>query len=98
MRQQISQIKEYEELKNELTALVELESQSTDIRELAKLGFKKLLIVQDFCKIDEKLIELSQDKRKVSDYLSEILLFEAKRLAFKEEALNSASQVQETSL
>ena len=98
MRQTSSAIKQYDDLQQELRALIELESQTTDNKELAKLGFKKLLIVQDFCKIDEKLIELSQDKKRASDYLSGILLFEAKRLAFKEEALGTLQQVQETSL
>ncbi len=57
--------------------------------ERSKQSLKKLLITKRFAKIDEDIIQLGKERlsnHNSGEFFSDILLFEAKRLAFKEEA------------
>jgi|GEM_PF-3231691 len=64
----------------------------------AKLSLTKLLITKKFSAIDEEILELSRQRRNsnAGEFFSDILLFEAKRLAFKEEALKCQTPANQT--
>ncbi len=59
----------------------------TNAADRSKNSLKKLLLAKRFTKIDEEILSLAKDRKteSVGEFFSDILLFEAKRLAFKEE-------------
>ena len=80
-------IEQYERITEEFKQHNEMSANSSDLVEACKIGLKKLRLAKQFSKIDENLIEISMKKECVKDFFSGILTLEAKRLAFKEEAL-----------
>ena len=75
------------------------ESSSSSPIERSKLSLKKLLITKRFARIGEDIIQLGQERNtnhNSGEFFSDILLFEAKRLAFKEEALKCQTTIDQT--
>ena len=77
----------FEKIKEELATENDLSNQCSDVATACKIGFRKLRLAKEFSQIDEKLINLSNSDKGSMDFFSGILSLEAKRLAFKEEAL-----------
>ncbi len=84
-------VSKYDQLRDELRIENDLTNQTSDLITACKIGLRKLRLAKDFSTIDEKLIEISGNKEN-TDYFSGILSLEAKRLAFKEEALKCQKQ------
>lgn len=92
------QLAAYSELLSMLETL-NLESQQTqDKAELARLSLTKLLITKRFASIDEEILEISKQRMSANagEFFSDILVFEAKRLAFKEAANQCQKQANQT--
>lgn len=81
----------YDKLIEEIIVENELARQSSDLDKLCKIGLRKLRLTKEFAQIDEKILEVSGSDSSTSDFFSEILYFESKRLTFKEEALKCES-------
>ncbi len=92
------QLAAYSELLSTLEALNLRSQQTQDKAELAKLSLTKLLITKRFANIDEEILEISKQRMSANagEFFSDILVFEAKRLAFKEAANQCQKQANQT--
>ncbi len=65
---------------------------SGSVVQRSKLSLRKLIISRRFANIDRAILDLNLSKAaKTGDFFSNVLLFEAQRLAFKEETLKCQS-------
>lgn len=90
-------LQKYHDLIDELAEQNKLSETTLDTAEKCKIGFRKLFITKKFSQIDEKIYRLGAEKSTDdnSSFFSAILLFESKRLAFKEEALKCPSLIKQ---
>ena len=86
-------LEKYEMLKEEFKIENDLGSIALDPIKACRIGLRKMRLAKEFIGIDEKLIKISTNKAH-EDFFSAILSLEAKRLAFKEEAIKCLDKVQ----
>ncbi len=92
------QLQPYTQLLEELSNANNESRLATSSSDKARLSLSKLLITKRFSAIDEEILELSRQRRNTNagEFFGDILLFEAKRLAFKEEALKCQTHANQT--
>lgn len=88
----IEKLNKFDKLISEFVEENELSQQSKDLIKSCKIGFRKLRIAKEFSNIDEELLKVSSSGTLSTDFFSNILFLESKRLAFKEEALKCHNQ------
>jgi hypothetical protein len=76
-----------------------IDSGSARVETACKLGLQKLVVARNFAQIDEDILKVSLEKAvNDSNFFTELLSLEAKRLRFKEEALKCAQTKTKTKI
>lgn len=91
----LSEVNKYESLFQSFEGHNNFEHSSIESR--CKSGLAKLKLVREFAEIDQYLLDRTLEvKACSSEFFSDILYFEAKRLAFKEEAIKCQQTADQT--